>query len=129
MTRLPKATIAKVLEMLQSSSPKYTLKQIAQECGVSTSSVVRIKNNDSDADSYRPTLPTLPTLPIGVKNLKQAIRMVNNCELLGFNKPEAAIYCQKENVDIRELKAFKEAYDRQEIGFLSEMKLQVKAAK
>ena len=132
MTRLPKATTAKVLELLQSNSPKYTLQQIAQECGVSISSVIRIKNRDRDrerdhdADSNR---PTMPALPIGVKNLKQAIRLVNVCEFLGFNKPEAEIYCQKENVDIRELKAFKEAYDRQDIGFLSAMRQQVKAAK
>lgn len=133
MTRLPKATTAKVLELLQSNSPKYTLQQIAQECGVSISSVIRIKNRDRDrdrdADSNRPTMPALPALPIGVKNLKQAIRLVNVCEFLGFNKPEAEIYCQKENVDIRELKAFKEAYDRQDIGFLSAMRQQVKAAK
>ena len=134
MTRLPKATTAKVLELLQSNSPKYTLQQIAQECGVSISSVIRIKNRDRDRDRDRErdadsNRPTMPALPIGVKNLKQAIRLVNVCEFLGFNKPEAEIYCQKENVDIRELKAFKEAYDRQDIGFLSAMRQQVKAAK
>lgn len=129
MTRpISEATSAKVLALLQSNRPKYTLKQIAQECGVSVSSVNRIKNKDRKDRASAASRPILPTLPIGIKNLKQAIGLANVCAYLGFDQPEAASYCHKANVDLSELKAFKEAYDRHDIVLRSEMQQQLRAA-
>lgn len=85
---LPQSTIAKVLGMLNSTEPKYTQSQISKACGVSLSSVARIK---SKALSSNEQVLDLVVLPRGVRDLRQAIRMADVCEYIGFNKPEAAI--------------------------------------
>lgn len=122
---LPLSTIAKVLGMLNSTEPKYTQSQISKACGVSLSSVARIK---SKALSSNEQVLDLVVLPRGVRDLRQAIRMADVCEYIGFNKPEAAIYCRKENVDINELKAFKARYGGLELCLQKESQLKQKAA-
>ena len=122
---LPQSTIAKVLGMLNSTEPKYTQSQISKACGVSLSSVARIK---SKALSSNEQVLDLVVLPRGVRDLRQAIRMADVCEYIGFNKPEAAIYCRKENVDINELKAFKARYGGLELCLQKESQLKQKAA-
>lgn len=105
--------------MLQSDNPKYTQAQIAQACGVSPSTVSSIKRTKLK--------PQATTLPRGAKDFKDAIRLADVCEYLGFDTPEAASYCRKEHVDLNELKAFKAEYDQRDIGFKSAIKQEVKA--
>ena len=93
MTRpISEATSAKVLALLQSNRPKYTLKQIAQECGVSVSSVNRIKNKYRKDRASAASRPILPALPIGIKNLKQAIGLANVCAYLVISPKSSTPY-------------------------------------
>ena len=115
---LTDTTIAQIVAMLQSANPKYTQAQIAQACGVSPSTVNNIKRTKLK--------PQAITLPRGAKDFKDAIRLAEVCEYLGFDTPEAASYCRKEQVDLNEVKTFKAEYDQRDIGFKSAIKQQLK---
>lgn len=80
---LTDTTIAQIVAMLHSDNHKYTPAQIAQACGVSPSTVNNIKRT-----KLKPQATA--SLPRGAKDFKDAIRLAEVCEYLGFDTTEAA---------------------------------------
>lgn len=83
---------------------------------IGVSAVKRIKHqalgNSEESDQVEPL-----TLPAGVKSLKQAQRLADVCDYLGFDTPEAALHCRREHVDLDELRRFYEAIKDEELCF------------